>query len=70
MPIKPLLILQGVVNKVNNGDGTLGLLVNDKQMYDNLNNASKNLDSLMIDLKENPKRYVHFSVFGGGKKDK
>jgi phospholipid/cholesterol/gamma-HCH transport system substrate-binding protein len=61
--------LQGVVNKVNNGNGTLGLLVNDRQMYDNLNNASKNLDSLVIDLKENPKRYVHFSVFGGGKKD-
>ena len=61
--------LEGVVSKVNNGNGTLGLLVNDRQMYDNLNNASKNLDSLVIDLKQNPKRYVHFSVFGGGKKD-
>jgi len=62
--------LQGVVKKVNSGEGSLGLLVNDREMYDNLNNASKNLDNLMIDLKENPKRYVHFSVFGGGKKDK
>ena len=62
--------LQGVVKKVNSGEGSLGLLVNDRQMYDNLNNASKNLDNLMIDLKENPKRYVHFSIFGGGKKDK
>jgi len=63
--------LQGIVTKVNNGQGTLGLLVNDTKMYDNLNNASKNLDNLIIDLKENPKRYVHFSVFGGGnKKDK
>lgn len=63
--------LQGIVTKVNNGEGTLGLLVNDTKMYDNLNNASKNLDNLIIDLKENPKRYVHFSVFGGGgKKDK
>jgi phospholipid/cholesterol/gamma-HCH transport system substrate-binding protein len=61
--------LQGVVKKVNSGEGSLGLLVNDRQMYDNLNNASKNLDNLIIDLKENPKRYVHFSVFGGGKKD-
>ncbi|MBG6234232.1 phospholipid/cholesterol/gamma-HCH transport system substrate-binding protein [Pedobacter sp. CAN_A7] len=61
--------LQGVVKKVNAGEGSLGLLVNDRQMYDNLNNASKNLDNLIIDLKENPKRYVHFSVFGGGKKD-
>ena len=68
---KAVLDLQGIVTKVNNGQGSLGLLVNDTKMYDNLNNASKNLDELIIDLKENPKRYVHFSVFGGGgKKDK
>lgn len=68
---KAVADLQGIVSKVNNGQGTLGLLVNDTKMYDNLNNASKNLDNLIIDLKENPKRYVHFSVFGGGsKKDK
>lgn len=67
---KAVTDLQGVVNKMNNGDGTLGLLLNDSKMYDNLNNASKNLDNLIIDLKENPKRYVHFSIFGGGKKDK
>lgn len=63
--------LQTIVGKINEGQGTLGLLVNDTKMYENLNNASKNLDNLMIDLKANPKRYVHFSVFGGGnKKDK
>ncbi|TKC09230.1 MlaD family protein [Pedobacter frigoris] len=63
--------LQSIVSKINQGQGTLGLLVNDTKMYENLNNASKNLDNLMIDLKANPKRYVHFSVFGGGnKKDK
>lgn len=68
---KAVADLQGIVTKVNNGQGTLGLLVNDTKMYDNLNNASKNLDNLIIDLKENPKRYVHFSVFGGGaSKDK
>lgn len=60
--------LQGIVGKINNGKGTLGLLVNDTRMYENLTNASKNLDSLMIDLKQHPKRYVHFSIFG--KKDK
>ncbi|SDK94892.1 phospholipid/cholesterol/gamma-HCH transport system substrate-binding protein [Pedobacter sp. ok626] len=60
--------LQGIVGKINNGKGTLGLLVNDTKMYENLTNASKNLDSLMIDLKQHPKRYVHFSIFG--KKDK
>lgn len=68
---KAVADLQTIVTKVNTGQGTLGQLVNDTKMYDNLNNASKNLDNLMIDLKENPKRYVHFSVFGGGnKKDK
>ncbi|WP_442587974.1 MlaD family protein [Pedobacter sp. AW31-3R] len=67
---KAVADLQGIVTKVNNGQGSLGMLVNDTKMYDNLNSASKNLDNLIIDLKENPKRYVHFSVFGGGKKDK
>ncbi|MCX2574248.1 MlaD family protein [Pedobacter sandarakinus] len=63
--------LQSVIAGIKNGKGSLGLLLNDEKMYNNLNNASKNLDELMIDLKANPKRYVHFSVFGGGnKKDK
>ena len=66
---KAVADLQGIVSKVNNGQGSLGMLVNDTKMYENLSNASKNLDNLMIDLKQNPKRYVHFSVFGGGKKD-
>ncbi|TCC99111.1 MlaD family protein [Pedobacter hiemivivus] len=65
---KAVADLQGIVGKINNGQGTLGLLVNDTKMYENLTNASKNLDSLMIDLKQHPKRYVHFSIFG--KKDK
>lgn len=59
--------LQSVINKVNTGEGTLSQLINDPNMYNNLNNASKNLDKLMIDLKANPKRYVSFSVFGGRK---
>lgn len=56
--------LQQVVNKINSGQGSLGLLINDQQLYNNLSQASGNLDKLMIDLKANPKRYVHFSVFG------
>lgn len=68
---KAMADLQGMINDLKNGKGTLGALLNDRQMYDNLTNASKNLDALMIDLKANPKRYVHFSIFGGGnKKDK
>lgn len=64
---KTLADLQSIVGDIKSGKGSLGALINDKQMYDNLNNASKNLDALMIDLKANPGRYVHFSVFG--KKD-
>jgi phospholipid/cholesterol/gamma-HCH transport system substrate-binding protein len=63
--------LQSVISGIKEGKGSLGQLLNDKTLSDNLNSASKNLDALMIDLKANPKRYVHFSVFGGGnKKDK
>jgi phospholipid/cholesterol/gamma-HCH transport system substrate-binding protein len=59
--------LQAVITKVNSGTGSLSQLINDPNMYNNLNSASKNLDKLMIDLKANPKRYVSFSVFGGKK---
>ena len=65
---KAMADLQGMVSNLKAGKGSLGKLLNDEEMYKNLNNASKNLDALMIDLKANPKRYVHFSVFGGGNK--
>lgn len=53
---------------INDGKGTAGKLMTDKEVYDNMNAAIKDLDSLFIDMKERPMRYVHFSVFG--KKDK
>lgn len=59
--------LQTTVNKINDGSGSISLLLNDTKLYDNLNNSAKNLDNLMIDVKANPKRYVSFSVFGGRK---
>lgn len=59
--------LQTAISKAHEGNGSLALLLNDDKLYNNLNNASKNLDNLMIDLKANPKRYVSFSVFGGKK---
>lgn len=63
---KAVAELQQVVDKVNSGQGSIGLLVNDKQLYNNLSRASDNLDKLLVDFKANPKRYVSFSVFGGG----
>lgn len=54
--------------KLKSKDNTLGLFLNDTNVYDNLNSTLRNADSLMIDLKAHPKRYVHFSVFG--KKEK
>eukprot|EP01037_Dinobryon_pediforme_P007156 gene7156-7224_t len=64
---KAMADLQDVINKINTNKGTLGLLMNDDKMYNNLKDASANLNELFIDLKAHPKRYVSFSVFGGKK---
>ncbi len=57
-----------ILEKLNNGQGTMGKLMNDKKLYDNLERSSKELELLLKDFREHPKRYVHFSVWG--RKDK
>ena len=64
---KAMADLQATIAKINNSQGSLGLLLNDDKMYKNLADASNNLNNLFIDLKAHPKRYVSFSVFGGKK---
>ncbi|MCW5920054.1 MAG: MCE family protein, partial [Bacteroidetes bacterium] len=61
---KTIAELNSVLGKIDNSQGSLGKLVNDDSLYNNLNNASANLDKLLIDLKANPGRYVNISVFG------
>ncbi len=57
-----------ITEKINSGQGTLGMLVNDDKLYHNLNQSSRDLDKLLVDLRLHPKRYVHISVFGGSNK--
>lgn len=60
--------LQDIISSVNNGDGTLGKLTNDDSLYVNLDRTAASMDRLLSDMEKNPRRYVHFSLFGG--KDK
>ena len=59
---------QKFTDQLNSGKGSLGLLMNDTKLYDNMTSTMSHADSLVIDLKAHPKRYVHFSIFG--RKDK
>ncbi len=60
--------LNAIVTSIDNGEGSVGKLLKDEKMYDNLEGASKQLEELLEDMKLHPKRYVHFSLFG--KRDK
>jgi len=64
---KTLQQTSSIMEKINRGEGSLGLLINDDSLYNALQRGAEDLDRLLIDLKQNPRRYVHFSVFGGGK---
>lgn len=56
--------LRKVTTKLNRKDNSIGLLLNSRSLYDNLETTTVNASTLLKDLKENPKRYVHFSIFG------
>ncbi|MEI8085883.1 MAG: MlaD family protein [Paludibacter sp.] len=57
-----------ISEKMNGSEGTIGLLLNNKDLYNNLSSTASNADKLVVDLKQNPKRYVHFSLFGSKSK--
>ncbi|MBS1643291.1 MAG: MCE family protein [Bacteroidetes bacterium] len=65
---KSVQTLNNVLDKINSGKGSLGLLLNDKTLYNNLTNTVRSANILVDDLKTHPKRYVNISVFG--RKDK
>ena len=56
--------INSILKDINQGKGSVGQLVKNEDFYANINKSMKDLDSLLLDLKANPKRYVHFSVFG------
>src|SRR5574344_391912 len=59
--------LQTILKQVNSGQSSLGALIDDKSLYNNLDNALKQLNTLLIDVQEHPKRYVSFPIFSSGK---
>ncbi|MBL7970062.1 MAG: hypothetical protein JNL03_00970, partial [Prolixibacteraceae bacterium] len=59
--------LNTILQKLNTKDNSAGLLINDPLLYQNLSNLAGSLDLLMKDVRNNPKRYVHFSAFNIGK---
>ena len=56
--------ISSIVDKLDSDDSTLGKLINEDEVYNNLNSSIESLNILINDIKENPKKYVHFSVFG------
>jgi len=61
--------LSEVLHKVEKGDGSIAKLMNDRKLYDNIEASTKNLNLLLQDLRLNPKRYAHFSIFGKKQKE-
>ena len=56
-----------ITTKINNGEGSIGLFLKDDKIYANFEKSTRELASLLEDIKSNPSRYVNFSIIGGGK---
>ncbi len=61
--------LNTTLGKINSAEGSAGKLLNDEELYENLSAVSGRLNELIIDMQSNPKRYVHFSLFGSKNKE-
>ena len=64
---KSVAELHGVMDKINNNQGSLGMLINNKDVYNNLNSSLKSLNDLMADIKAHPSHYINVTVFGSKK---
>lgn len=65
---KTLAELQGIIKTINNGEGTIGKLLKGEELHQSMVKTTESLNALLVEFKEHPKRFVHFSLFG--KKDK
>ena len=63
------LQLKRIIERLNSGEGSAGMILRDNKLYDNLVNSSEALEALLSDLKSHPKKYVHFSIFGRKEKN-
>ena len=61
--------LDGILQKINNNEGSLGMIVNDKQLYNNLTETMKTMNALLADINEHPSRYINVTIFGKKKKN-
>jgi phospholipid/cholesterol/gamma-HCH transport system substrate-binding protein len=57
--------VQSILTKFESGQGSAGLLLNDRALYDNLTRSSARLDSLILEIKTNPRKFINLSIFGG-----
>jgi phospholipid/cholesterol/gamma-HCH transport system substrate-binding protein len=67
---KAMSQVSGILGKINRGEGTMGMLINNDSLYRKLDKSAADLDKLLLDLRINPERYVHISVFGSKDKNK